>query len=186
MPDYKQIQDWLMARGALQQAAGAQQPAQPITQPNAQAYLAQQIASNPNNRPPNPYETQLSPQEEAQFQVWKAQNAPYDSGEDYDLRGAFKANISKDSRGHGPDTFKKPNHPTFSDQSMYSTPQMQGGQWIERDNQTFYVPSPVNLQHRSFEDLQDYFNKIEPNVKLVRQAGPAIPTPIMNKLRGGQ
>ena len=52
---------------------------------------------------------------------WKAINAPHDSGEDYDLRGAFKSGLTKDIQsGHWPDTYKKPNHPTFSNQSIYA------------------------------------------------------------------
>lgn len=65
--------------------------------------------------------TKLSPEKEAAFQVWKAKYAPKDSGADYDLRGAFQAGLSPDEKtGHWPDTFKKPNHPTFSDQSKFA------------------------------------------------------------------
>lgn len=73
--------------------------------------------------PVNPaeYETHLTPDQEIKFQDWKSKMAPKDSGHDYDLRGAFLNNVSPDKEsGHWPDTFKKPNHPTFSDQSMYA------------------------------------------------------------------
>jgi len=67
------------------------------------------------------YETKLSPAEEAAFRQWKAKYAPQDSGADYDLRGAFKAGIEPDpATGHWPDTFKKPNHETFSVESQYA------------------------------------------------------------------
>jgi hypothetical protein len=67
------------------------------------------------------YDTKLTPQEEQQFQVWKQHYAPKDSGDDYDLRGAFKAGLTPNSEtGHWPDTYKKPNHPTFSDESIYA------------------------------------------------------------------
>jgi len=67
------------------------------------------------------FDTALSPAEEAAFTGWKQQYAPRDSGADYDLRGAFKAGLVPDAAtGHWPDTYKKPNHPTFSDQSMYA------------------------------------------------------------------
>ncbi len=72
--------------------------------------------------PQNTFDTRLSAQEEQSFATWKNQYAPQDSGADYDLRGAFKAGLVPDAAtGHWPDTFKKPNHPTFSDQSMYAT-----------------------------------------------------------------
>lgn len=66
------------------------------------------------------FETQLDPQGEQQFQQWKQQYAPNDSGADYDLRGAFKAGVTPGADGHWPDTFKKPNHPTFSNESIYA------------------------------------------------------------------
>lgn len=70
---------------------------------------------------PSDYETKLDPDEEREFDTWKSMMAPRDSGEDYDFRGAFKAGEGPDPEtGHWRDTFKKPNHPTFSDQSQYA------------------------------------------------------------------
>jgi len=70
---------------------------------------------------PGPFETKLTPEEETKFQAWKKQNAPDDSGADYDLRGAYRAGLTKDAdSGHWNDKFKKPSHPTFSDQSQYA------------------------------------------------------------------
>lgn len=72
------------------------------------------------------YDTQLSPEQEQAYQAWKQQNAPRDSGADYDLRGAFQAGVrpagpeAGADAGHFPDTFKKPGHPTFSNQSQYA------------------------------------------------------------------
>ena len=71
--------------------------------------------------------TTLTPAEETAFQRWAAKNrVRLDAGwnEDYDMRGLWKANpnATPDERGHWPDTFKLPNHPTFSNQSIYATP----------------------------------------------------------------
>src|SRR5262245_34549188 len=67
------------------------------------------------------YDTPLTPDEETQFQTWKQKYAPRDSGADYDLRGAFKEGLTPDPvTGHWPDTYKKPNHPTFSVESKYA------------------------------------------------------------------
>jgi len=74
---------------------------------------------SPETQPRSGYDTPLSPLEESVFQHWKQRVAPNDSGEDYDLRGAFKAGAEPSENGHMPDTWKKPNHPTFSDQSKY-------------------------------------------------------------------
>ena len=86
------------------------------------------------------FDTTLTAPEESKFQTWKTQYAPHDSGEDYDLRGAFKAGLKPDPKtGHWPDTFKKPNHPTFSVESQYAkyAPQ-KAGRW-EGDK---FIPPP--------------------------------------------
>lgn len=84
------------------------------------------------------YNTHLSPEEERDYAGWKAKNAPNDSGEDYDLRGAYKAGLEKDiASGHWSDRFKKPNHPTFSDQSQYAQEAPEkAGHW---DDKGIYV-----------------------------------------------
>ncbi len=87
------------------------------------------------------YDTKLDPVEEAQFQTWKAKYAPKDSGTDYDLRGAFKAGLTPDpNTGHWPDTFKKPNHPTFSNESQYAVgpDKAKAGHW---NGDTFVPPA---------------------------------------------
>jgi hypothetical protein len=69
-----------------------------------------------------PFDTPLNPKQAAAFPQWKAIYAPNDSGQDYDLQGAYTADLTPDpATGHWPDTYKKPNHPTFSDQSIYSS-----------------------------------------------------------------
>jgi hypothetical protein len=81
--------------------------------------------------PAQAFDTRLAPAEESAFTAWKQQYAPKDSGADYDLRGAFKAGLTPDpTSGHWPDTYKKPNHPTFSDQSIYAKGrEAQAGRW---------------------------------------------------------
>lgn len=83
------------------------------------------------------YETPLDPTGEENFTAWKQKYAPNDSGEDYDLRGAFKAGLTPARDGHWPDTYKKPNHPTFSDESIYAKDAPdKAGSW----DGEFYVP----------------------------------------------
>lgn len=81
----------------------------------------------PEREPAMQYRTTLSPEEEERFQEWARRNRiRMDPGwnEDYDLRGLWQSNptITPDERGHLPDTYKKPFHPTFSDQSVYGGP----------------------------------------------------------------
>jgi hypothetical protein len=82
--------------------------------------------------------------------------------EDYDLKGYFdslKSTSSDPDNNHLPDEFKKPNHPTFSNESKYSVPVVrQGGQWTEEKK---FIPSEHNLKNMSGPALQDYFNREE-------------------------
>jgi hypothetical protein len=83
-------------------------------------------------------ETRLTAAQEAKFRHWKAIYAPDDSGEDYDLRGAFLDGARPDPCGHWPDRFKKPNHPSFSVESIYAAhfPHL-AGRW---DGDVFIAP----------------------------------------------
>jgi len=92
-----------------------------------------------------PYDTKLTPLEEAEFQKWKAVYAPNDSGSDYDLRGAFKAGLKPNENHHWPDTFKKPNHPTFSVESKYAVgaDRAKAGHWM---GETFVPPGQEYTQ----------------------------------------
>lgn len=90
------------------------------------------------------FNTTLLPMQEGIFQVWKRKYAPDDSGADYDLRGAFKAGLTPGEDGHWPDAFKKPNHPTFSNESRYAelAPD-RAGSWDQAGN---YVPPDPDEQ----------------------------------------
>lgn len=62
------------------------------------------------------------------YEDWKKKYAPHDSGKDYDLKGAWKAGLVP-TNGHFPDTFKFPDHPRFSIESIYWKPGMPAGRW---------------------------------------------------------
>ena len=123
----------------------------------------------------NQFNTPLAPKDEAAYQTWAKKLGAQGNTYDYDLRGAFAAGAGQAANGHFPDTFKKPNHPTFSDQSQYSTPQMPGGQWQQQPDQSWsFAASPTNLQHHSPQELQDYFTRVEKgNTLKLPQAQPA-------------
>lgn len=101
---------------------------------------------------PAQFETRLTPAEETTFQQWKSRYAPNDSGSDYDLRGAFKAGLTPGSNGHWPDTFKKPNHPTFSDESIYAAQgkpgHWKGEQFTPPKDDFGFVPDPVKPSYQ--------------------------------------
>lgn len=83
----------------------------------------------------NAYNTPLSPEQERQFANWTQRQKQIVGRDvakdlyDYDLKGWWLDNKGQDlSGGHLTDKFKKPNHPTFSDQSIYNgTPAIGGG-----------------------------------------------------------
>ena len=113
------------------------------------------------------YNTVLTPEEEAEFQKSPMANDVYD----YDARGAWKAirdglMDGPDARGHLGDMFKKPNHPTFSDQSIYhGVDGWVGGHWAQdEDGRTAFTVGETNMM--SPEWLQGYFQQIEPYVAL--------------------
>jgi hypothetical protein len=90
--------------------------------------LAQTVRATPST-----YATQLTPAEEMLYQAWVAQNRVPTAGNDYDMRGFYRALLSgdpratsavdpNDSRMHYPDFWKTPQHETFSAESQWATP----------------------------------------------------------------
>ena len=118
------------------------------------------------------YNTHLSPEDEAAYQAWAKKNGRENDVEDYDMRGAWleakqKGVSLEDGRGHYPDTYKKPNHPTFSDQSKYNGEGgVNGGTWSKTsDGRDVYTPNR-DLSPQEQQSLKEYFAKNEPNAVL--------------------
>ena len=110
------------------------------------------------------YETKLSKDEEKDFKNWFEESKkngvihPDDNGIDYDFRGFWKDIIKDNKDGdkfssetHFPDTYKKPNHETFSIESKYATGNMKkyAGSW---DGDT-YIPPKKSYRNRDAEDV---------------------------------
>jgi hypothetical protein len=97
------------------------------------------------------YETRLGPADEMAYRAWKKLHAPNDSGEDYDLRGAYRSGEVQDADGHMTDRFKKPNHPTFSDESQYATGEQRerAGHWA---GDTFVPPAAMRAAGGGVQD----------------------------------
>lgn len=94
------------------------------------------------------FNTPLTTEEEEQYQEWYADMVEQgyiqesDIGYDYDFRGAFKAGFQpSEVGGHWLDTWKKPNHQTFSVESIYATGKYRqyAGSWDSNDN--YIMPS---------------------------------------------
>lgn len=117
------------------------------------------------------FNTVLSPDEEEKYQAWATENHREKDVYDYDLRGAWKelqsGTMSADERGHLGDKYKKPNHPTFSDQSIYSGQDgVTGGVWSRNaEGKDVYTPGR-KLSSVEADRLRRYFLRNEPGVML--------------------
>ena len=105
------------------------------------------------------YNTQLTPQQEQQYQQW-VQTLPINlrNDYDYDLRGAWLNGDLPDQNYHMTDKWKKPWHPTFSNESVYSTPGAEGGRW---DGEEFH-PSNLNRFMQDFKYGEWGANRFSP------------------------
>ena len=86
-------------------------------------------------------------------------------GPDYDYSMIKKL----DERNHGTDAGKLPWHPTFSDESEYSSPMRDiGGHWGKTiDGRTTYAPSQIMIDRGNTAGLAEYMQNVEPGVKLL-------------------
>ena len=128
------------------------------------------------------YNTELSPEEEAKYQDWvkeQGKRAKRDMSNDeidYDLRGAWKSGAAAADNGHFPDTYKKPNHPTFSEESQYhgtkdADGEHRGGRWVmdKKGRPVAFEQSETNAKHWPEWAIKDYLERAEPGVKLQRR-----------------
>ena len=124
------------------------------------------------------YNTPLNSKERKEFQKWAADQSEKLGRDvlrdlyDYDLQGAWKDGFARSDNGHLPDTYKKPNHPTFSDQSKYDGAEgIKGGTWgTDEQGRDTFTPGEGALWDR--QRLQEYFQKVEPGAVLL-DATPA-------------
>lgn len=93
-----------------------------------------------------------------EFLAWKSKLPQNLQNErDYDLQGAWHDNLKPSQNLHLPDTYKLPNHPTFSDESVYFNPQTQkyAGHWNETDSSWNYMPYDTNYKKMTIEHKRD-------------------------------
>lgn len=112
------------------------------------------------------YNTELDPLSEMLFRASSMGSDTYD----YDARGAWleaQVRPMQSANGHYPDIYKKPNHPTFSDQSIYhGANDWYGGSWVRmQDGFQGFRPGITNVYPQ--EDLQQYMLQREPTVILL-------------------
>lgn len=114
------------------------------------------------------YNTKLSKDDEAKFQEWASANNRAGDLTNYDMRGWWQQNGTQAANGHFTDEFKKPNHPTFSDESIYhGVDGNKGGTWGKNGEKDTFTPSKTNMANMSAQEMQSYFAKVEPDAQLV-------------------
>lgn len=146
--------------------------------------IRNESAKDPSLKHVSNYNTGLNQDEFNEYWKWandryKGQdNVLYEMGA-YDLQGAWKdikaGKIKFDPQtGHLPDTYKKPNHITFSNESKYNDGKtFVGGQWEEYPQATpngkkwKFKASPQTLSLYGKDYLQKYFSENEKDVDLI-------------------
>lgn len=119
------------------------------------------------------YNTDLSKEDRAKFGDWLKDQSSKTGRDvkkdlyDYDLGGWFQKNGAQELSGaHLTDEYKKPNHPTFSNQSVYhGVDGVEGGQWDSNTDGSYtFTPGSTNTYDPT--DLVDYFTTVEKGNKL--------------------
>ena len=89
--------------------------------------------------------------------------------DDYDY-DAYKKKYGEPDQSKGQhltDEFKKPNHITFSTDSVYHSKETPGGTWEKgTDSKWHYSPSDFVVKQHGPEKLQEYFKNNEPDAVL--------------------
>jgi hypothetical protein len=123
------------------------------------------------------YDTPLSSRDEVAFQIW-AQNQRNAAGGKaindlpvYDVRGLYLAVGGRTLKAgqHGTDRFKKPTHPTFSNESMYHSLTTPGGRWGNENGQPTFYATPFNVNTLGGPEAyqRKFLEETGGNVKLV-------------------
>jgi len=115
------------------------------------------------------YNEAVQKQTPAGYSEWKSQLPKNLQNEvDYDLQQLYRdnPNAKPSASLHLDSKYKKPNHITFSDESIHSNDKTQGGRWEEIDGKWNYTPSEYVLSQHPEEELKDYFKRNEPDAIL--------------------
>ena len=119
--------------------------------------------------PRHRYITRLTPAEEKEFQIWYSKVAKYKNlnpnpdanGQDYDYRGYWRNEdrvgiLGSNPNAHFTDKYKQPSHPTFSNESIYSSPQTPGGTWVKGKGTWLFKHNKFTA--RQADRTADYLN----------------------------
>lgn len=172
-----------------------------VMQPGGEYYFpgATQVRETPlySNGGGDKYTTKLTSKEEKEFKAWYNKVASYkglnpnpDSPDQYyDYRGFWKNEdrdkiLTDNAEVHFFDTYKKPGHPTFSNQSKYSTDKTPGGSWsLSEDGTYYFTHSPYTEKYS--DRTTDYLRGSGEHSILKGDTIYSTPKLIPNKMRNG-
>jgi hypothetical protein len=131
------------------------------------------LYDNPRSPTGDKYETKLSDKDEGGYQKWvkgkkNAAGGNISDDTDYDTRGWWKETGGEvGENGHGTDKFKKPSHPTFSNESKYhGVDGNEGGEWKKGDdNKWTFKPGKTNRKN-GLDKTREYLQESDPDVTL--------------------
>lgn len=134
------------------------------------------IKKDPELRDVRKYNTGLTQKEFDKFYDWalkkygSLKSLVYEMGT-YDVQGSWKSGdaFKTNYRGHGTDKWKKPNHKSFSTESVYHSSETPGGRWIKTPSGSQFHPSEITLDLYGVDEVKKYFKEHEPNVRLMWQ-----------------
>ena len=111
------------------------------------------------------FNTSLTPDEEGRYQEWLKTEGRKDDVYDYDTRGFWKemsnGGLGVASNGHLSDKYKKPNHPTYSNESIYKLDGYTPGYWSKNSNGSFVFHAPSDMEQAKKDWLVQYFKENE-------------------------
>jgi len=116
----------------------------------------------------NSYNTELTPEAELLFNNWAGDRKS--DMYDYDLKGYFNQfpNEPLVKGTHLIDTYKKPNHITFSNQSKYASDSIPGGKWEDLGRGKFnFIPASHTVERYGPNILKNYFVEHEKSSNLI-------------------
>ena len=111
------------------------------------------------------YNTGLSEDDQKLYNIFEQSfGVTEDDKKDYDVQGLFASGDYKDTVAWESDKFKKPNHPTFSAESIYN--EIDGNQGGEYSSDEEFEPSATNMKYNTVDDLINHLSTSGMKLKL--------------------
>jgi hypothetical protein len=111
------------------------------------------------------YNTGLSEDDQKLYNIFEQSfGVTEEDKKDYDVQGLFASGDYKDPSAWESDKFKKPNHPTFSVESIYN--EIDGNQGGEYTSDGEFEPGSANMKYNRVDDLINHLSTSGMRLKL--------------------